>query len=80
MKYAIFEIPTEIPTELTKELIKRGMEFTTIGVNDDNDIILKIGYDPQRENEMEGLKAFIYLLKFFKILDAMKKRKAAQAA
>ncbi len=80
MKYATFETPTEIHTELTKELIKRGVEFTTIGVSEDNDIIIKIGYDQQTENEMEGLKAFIYLLKFFKILDAMKKRKAAQAA
>lgn len=80
MKYAILEIPTEVHTELTRELIKRGMEITTAGIGQDNDIILKIGYDQHLENDMDELKAFIYLLNFFKILEKMKMRKTTQAA
>jgi hypothetical protein len=75
MKYAILEIPTEIHTELTQEMIKRGIEIATTGISADNDIILKVGYDQQTENEMEELKAFIHLLQFIKIIDRIKKRK-----
>lgn len=74
MKYAIIEIPTEVHTELTKGMVKLGIEATTIGISDDNDMILKCGYDERKENEMDEMKAFAHLLKFFRILDRIKKR------
>lgn len=80
MKYAIIEIPTEIHTELTKAMLKLRIESTTIGISDDNDMILKCAYDEQVENEMDDLRAFAHLLKLFKILDRMQKREKAKAA
>lgn len=74
MKYAIIEIPTEVHTELTKGMIKFGIEPTTIGVSEDNDMILRCAYDEKEENEMDDLRAFSHLMKLFKILDRISKR------
>lgn len=80
MKYAIIEIPAVMHTELTKGLIKLGIETTTIGISEDDDIILRCCYDEQKENEMDELKAFTHLLKLLKILDRLQKREKAKAA
>jgi hypothetical protein len=74
MKYAIIEIPAEVHTDLIKGMLKLGIEATTIGIAEDNDMILKCGYDEHQENEMDEMKAFAHLLKFFKVLDRLKKR------
>lgn len=77
MKYVIIEIPAQIHTELTTGLIKQGIETTTIGIGEDNDMILRCSFDEKLENEIDELRAFAHLLKFFKIIDRLQKRAAA---
>lgn len=77
MKYAIIEIPAQVHTELTMGLVKQGIETTTIGIGEDNDMILRCSYDEKLENEIDELKAFAHLLKFFKIIDRLQKRASA---
>ena len=74
MKYAIIEIPAQVHTEFAMGLVKQGIETTTIGIAEDNDVILRCSYDENRENDMDELKAFAHLLKFFKIIDRLQKR------
>lgn len=80
MKTAIFEIPAEAHTEIIKEMVKRGIEATTTGISDDNEIIVKAAYEEKSENDIDGFKAILHLLKFCKIVDRMQKREQAKAA
>jgi hypothetical protein len=67
MRYADFEVPNEVITDFVKEMEEREMKALIVGVNDDDELVLKMGYErdeadkvDELEDRLEELVATVY--------------------
>lgn len=67
MRYADFEVPSEVITDFVQEMQDREIQAVIVRLNEDDELILKIGYErdeadkiDELEEKLEELAATVY--------------------
>lgn len=56
MRYADFEVPSEVMVDFVREMEEQEMQAEIVGLNDDDEIILKVGYERDEAEKMDALE------------------------
>lgn len=56
MRYADFEVPSEVITDFVQEMEDREIEAVIVGLNEDDELILKVGYERDEADKIDELE------------------------
>ncbi len=56
MRYADFEVPSVILADFVREMEEQEMQAVIVGLNDDDEIILKVGYEREDAEKVDQLE------------------------
>ena len=56
MRYATFEVPSDVITDFAQEMQDREIQAVLVGVNEDDELILKVGYDRDQSDKIDELE------------------------
>ena len=53
MRYATFEVPSDVITDFAQEMQDREIQAVLVGVNEDDELILKVGYERDQSDKID---------------------------
>lgn len=56
MRFASFEVPSAVLTDFVREMEKVHMQAVIVGLNDNDEVILKIAYEREEAEEVNELE------------------------
>lgn len=56
MRYATFEVPSDVITDFAQEMQDREIQAVLVGVNEDDELILKVGYERDQSDKIDELE------------------------
>lgn len=56
MRYATFEVPSDVVTDFAQEMQDREIQAVLVGVNEDDELILKVGYERDQSDKIDELE------------------------
>ena len=56
MRYATFEVPSDVITDFAQEMQDREIQAVLVGVNENDELILKVGYDRDQSDKIDELE------------------------
>ncbi len=56
MRYADFEVPSVILADFVREMEEQELQAVIVGLNDDDEIILKVGYEREDADKVDQLE------------------------
>lgn len=56
MRYANFEVPSDVIADFVREMAESQLQATIVGVNEDDEIIIRVGYDRDDAGKVDELE------------------------
>jgi hypothetical protein len=56
MRYANFEVPSDVIADFVREMAESQLQATIVGVNEDDEIIIRVGYERDDAGKVDELE------------------------